>query len=133
MPPEPSTDASAVWAAAGAFVSMLLVQIGKLVTDARKDKRLLMAEVAREARESAGETAKQKSLERIADANERALALQGQVAVHVAEVKGALIGSDKMAVLRHEEMLAALRAKCPLMPLVAKMSEQTQQQKEKQV
>ena len=108
-------NAAATWAAATAFVSMMLLQIGKMVTEARKDKRLLLAELAREARETAGETAKQKSLERIADANERALELQGQVAVHVAEVKGALVGSDKLAALRHEELLTALRVRCPLM------------------
>jgi hypothetical protein len=124
MPDSTSTsNATAVWAAAGAFVSMVLVQVGKLIRDARKDQRLMMAEMAREARETAGESAKQKSLERIADANERALTLQGEVAVRVAQVQGAIVGQDKLATQRHEELMTAIRAKCPLLPLV-KISEQ---------
>lgn len=110
-----TSNAAAVWAAATAFVSMLLVQIGKLVADWRKDQRLMAAELAREAREAVGETAKQRALERIADTNERALVLQTEVATHVAEVRGAQIGQDKLAASRHEEMLTALRARCPLM------------------
>lgn len=117
-----TSNATAVWAAAGAFVSMVLVQVGKLIRDGRKDQRLMMAEMAREAREAAGESAKQKSLERIADANERALTLQGEVAVRVAQVHGAIQGQDKLATQRHEELLTAIRTKCPLLPLLGKES-----------
>ena len=124
-------NAPAVWAAITAFVSMLLVQIGRMVAESRKDKRLMMAELAREARESAWENAKQKSLERIASANERALVMQGQVAVHVAEVKYTLAEQDKLAIARHEELLVALRARCPLLVALPKLSKLTEPPKPK--
>jgi DnaJ-domain-containing protein 1 len=104
---EISNDAAA-WGAATAFVSMLLVQAGKMIAEWRKGNLALLAEQARDTRDAAGEAAKQRALERIAESNERGVLAQ-------AEVKAALLVQNGLNDQRHRELLAALSARCPLM------------------
>jgi hypothetical protein len=88
-----STSAG-TWGAFGAIVTMILVQVGKMLSDWRKDKRDLFLDIQ-----------KASFLERIAKSNEDALRAQ-------LEVKVTLQHQAHLDDQRHKDLLVALNQTC---------------------
>ena len=101
---ELSVTTAASIAAATAFVSMLFVQVGKMIADTRKDRRDSAALLESDRRIAAALVVQEKSLERIANATEKSLAA-------LLEMRITLQSHYTIAELRHIEVLAALRGK----------------------
>jgi hypothetical protein len=82
------------WTTASGVVVVILAQLGKWITDERKDKRDFLLDEK-----------KQRALDRIADSNDESLIAQG-------EVKQALIAQGEIDRLRHDTVILALQATC---------------------
>jgi pyruvate/2-oxoglutarate dehydrogenase complex dihydrolipoamide dehydrogenase (E3) component len=85
-----TADGISFWGSLGALITIIFVQVGKILSDARKDKRDLL-----------NDTIKRDALLSIRDSNERSVIAQ-------TEVKMTLEKSHEIDKIRHDTLLAAI-------------------------